>query len=143
MSDRNESSAKASHRFVSHTAEVQVELRAPTLASLFEQAGRALADLMLEEAGDEMDESVRIDLEAESREALLVDWVNELIFRSEVDKVVYTDFAVDEIDDGRLAAQISGVEVRALRTPVKAATYHDLAVEQADDHIEARLVLDV
>jgi SHS2 domain-containing protein len=133
------------HAFEEHTGEVLLRLSAKTLAELFAEAGTALAELM---AGD--DEPFSADGEAESvvveardRDALLVAWINELIYRSETRKRVYTEFAIETASEQVLRGRIRGFVPTHLRTPVKAATLHRLRVEHDEHGYRAEVVLDV
>jgi SHS2 domain-containing protein len=134
----------ARHVYEEHTGEVRLRIEAATLAGIFEQAARALAELMLGDAvGGAPDAEELVRIEAGDREALLVDWINELIFLSETRKRVYTDVTVTSVSDRRLEARVRGVFPAALRTAVKAATLHDLRIEQGVSGYSATIVLDV
>jgi SHS2 domain-containing protein len=133
------------HRFVEHTGEVQLVLEAPSLEALCAEAGRALAELLAGEvpaaaAGEPAEE---VTVRAADREALLVEWVNELIFLSEVRKRIYGEFDFESVSEHELVARVRGAEPAHLRTAVKAATFHRLSVAQGPDGFTATLVLDV
>jgi len=134
----------ASHRFEDHTSEVQVHLRAPDLPALYREAGLALAELMAPAAqpagAGDWDE---VALEARDAAALLVDWIDELIYRVDTTGQVFADVEVDRADARSLRARVRGSTPPEFQTAVKAATFHDLHVERADGGWEARLVLDV
>lgn len=134
---------RPSHHLVEHTGEVQLQLEAPDLASLFEEAGRALASLMMEESAGSMGTAIAITVEATDRADLLFEWLNELIYRSEMDKVVFVEFSVQEISAKKLRAEVRGVTPREIRTAVKAATFHDLTVADIANGVSATVVLDV
>ena len=134
---------RPSHDLVNHTGEVQLELFAPDLAGLFEEAGRALASLMLEEADGDRGPEVTISIAADDRTELLFEWINELVYRSEIEKVIFTEFMVQEVSERELTARVRGVTPRSLRTAVKAATFHNLAVIDTPRGVSATVVLDV
>jgi SHS2 domain-containing protein len=50
---------------------------APTLAALFEEAGRALAELMLEQSGEPSLQAQHVSVDATDCAALLVQWLND------------------------------------------------------------------
>jgi SHS2 domain-containing protein len=136
--------APARYTFLDHTGELRLHVVAPTLAALFEQAGRALAEQLLERAsGAGLDTEVVIELQARDTPALLAAWLNELIFLSETRKRVFTELHVLGIDDTRLRARVRGIYPESLRTAVKAATLHELAVRQVGQAYVADVVLDV
>ena len=132
------------HSFEDHVGEVRLRVEAPTLAGLFEEAARGLAELMAEGVSGKDDErGETVMLQARDREALLVDWLNELIFLSETRKRIHTDVHVYRVTDTALEAVVHGAFPETLRTAVKAATLHDLAVRQSPAGFAATIVLDV
>lgn len=134
----------ASHSFEEHRGELEIRIDAPSLPALFAEAGRALAEAMhatpLEPPARWSDEVV---VNGRDREALLVEWLNELVFRSEIEKVLLTDLEITNLSDSRLVATVRGTRVAELRNPVKAATYHGLAIDEAAEGFVARVILDV
>ena len=137
-------SPAATHSFEEHRSELQLRVEAPSLPALFAEAARALAELMHGTPADPLaptGEGVIID--APDREALLVDWLNELVFRSEVGKAIFTEFDIRELTDERLVASIRGRRFERLRNPIKAATYHGLSVAAREGGFTGTVILDV
>lgn len=130
------------HRFEDHTAEVKLVVQAPTLPALFEETALALAELMSTEVLPATS-SIHVVVEATDRDALLVEWIDELVYRSEIDKRIYAHAKVRSVTDRSLEADVGGFEPPAIRTAVKAATMHDLAVTDTPTGVSARVVLDV
>lgn len=121
-----------------------MKIDAETLPALFEEAARGLADLLAEDAGGPPTRPAEhVVLSSGDRDALLVDWLNELVYRGEVDKCVYADVKVDRVDERGLEATIRGRQPHAPRTAVKAATWHRLKVRSKNGGFEASVVLDV
>jgi SHS2 domain-containing protein len=84
-----------------------------------------------------------VELAAPDRELLLVDWLNELLYRSELHKCVYGDVRVERASDRRLAATLRGREPTWPRTQVKAATWHRVRVRDTPGGLDATVVIDV
>ncbi len=129
--------------FEEHTGELKLRIEAPTLAELFEGAATALADLMAGEAAAGPEVTEHIVLTSPDREALLVDWLNELILRAELRHVLLREMRVERLSDRELSATVRGTPVELLRNPVKAATLHELAIRASATGYEATVVLDV
>ncbi len=129
--------------FEEHTGELKLRVVASTATGLFAEAGRAVAQLMGGErrSGDRVEESVT--LASPDREALLVDWLNEIILRAEVGNVLFGEFHVERVTDRELAATVYGWRVERLRNPVKAATFHELVLRETDGGCDATVILDV
>lgn len=130
------------YAFEEHVGEVRLRVEASTLAGVLEEAARALCELVHGEAADGHD-SLHVSVRATDREALLVDWLNEIIYQSETRKIAVVDAQVDRVDDRELEATLHVAEPQAIRTAVKAATMHDVEVAQTRDGWTARVVLDV
>lgn len=136
--------ASSQHWFEEHTGEVQLHLVAPTLPQLFVEAGLALAELIAEDGIPTSEDPAEVvEIQAGDLEALLVEWLNELIFRGETQHRVYRELRVTNVSDRRLRAEIRGTRPDHLRTPVKAATFHNLDVSLQPDGYSATVVLDV
>jgi SHS2 domain-containing protein len=122
-----------------------MRLVAPTLEGLFTEAERALAEITLGEsklpppAGD----PEIVSLHSTDRDALLVDWIDELIFRTERTGKVYVEARFERLSDASLAAHIRGAAPRELRTVVKAATYHGLEIKEDKNGFSCTVVLDI
>lgn len=130
------------HRFEDHTAEVKLVIEAPSVEELFEETALAIAELMSTEVLAATS-SIHVAIEATDRDALLVEWIDELVYRSEVDKRIYAHAKVVRVSDTALEADVGGFEPPAIRTAVKAATMHDLSVSITAEGVSARVVLDV
>jgi len=135
----------ARHRFDDHTSEVELDIEADTLAELYAQAGRALAELLLGELPPPPAEApvIEVELHAADDASLLVDWLNELLYRTEVERTVFTELAVELPQPGRLRARLRGPREPQWRGEVKAATLHQAAVEARDGGWRGHVVLDV
>src|SRR5271165_5314137 len=107
-----------SHVFEEHTSEARLRVRGASLPALFEEAARALAELMCADPGEASGEALCVRARASDREALLAAWIDELVFLSETHKRVWTEAHVDRLTDTEVDARIRGVEPPALRTQV-------------------------
>lgn len=127
-----------------HTSEVQLEVGAESLAGLAAEAGRALGLLMLRGAPPAPEGPSRLlEVTSVDREALLVDWLNEILFVAETEGWVAVDFDVLEASPTRLAVNARGVSVEEPPSLVKAATFHGLRVVEQAGGLQAGLQAEV
>jgi SHS2 domain-containing protein len=84
-----------------------------------------------------------LEVESADREALMVDWLNEILFVAEVDLWVPVEFEIGEASPTRLRAKARGVPVENPPSNVKAATFHGLRVEEEDGGLQAEVIFDV
>ncbi len=117
-----------------HGADVGVRGIGPNRAAAFEQAAVALSEIVTELQKIEPKIPVSIECQAPSDALLLVDWLNALIFRMAVERMLFRRFAVT-ISDHRLQGTAWGEPVdRDRHAPAvepKGATYTALKVERA------------
>lgn len=136
----------ASHRLEPHLGELRIAVSAPSLAALFEEAARALAGVGAGASADDGvhdDEVERIALTAPDREALLVDWLNELIYLGETRRRIYDRVRVLAVDDHALTAEVRGRPAASDRVLVKAATFHGLQIREDAAGASATVLLDI
>ena len=133
-----------SHELRQHTSEIELHIRAGSLGDLLAEAGRALGEVQVTSADCVLGGPVRpIRVLSSDRAALLVDWLNELIFLADIDRWVAMDFSIDLATDIEVRARASGVTLEWAPSRVKAATFHGLRVEDVPSGLEADLILDV
>ena len=132
------------HRWVDHTSEVQLQVGAESLGGLAAEAGRALGLLLLRGEGRAPAGMARtLEVESADREALLVDWLNEILFVAETETWVPLEFEIREASPTRLRAAVLGVSVEEPPSHVKAATFHGLRVTEGEDGFHAEVIFDV
>jgi len=130
----------ASFEVLEHTAEVKLRVRGPSLGALAAEAGRALARIELGDAAPPASGGWRrVELKSRDRDALLVDWLNELIYLAEAERWVGVEFLVDSASDTALTMLARGVPVAEAPARVKAATFHGLHVADRPDGLEAEI----
>jgi len=130
-----------------HTADVGIRATANSLAGLFAEAARGLFSLIVTDAETirELQET-RIEINGDELEYLLFDWLSELLYRYETEKLLFRRFDV-AIDPQGLHAICYGEPVAAERHEldheVKAITYHDLIVKRDGDDWLAEVIVDI
>ncbi|MGH9867567.1 MAG: archease [Candidatus Polarisedimenticolia bacterium] len=131
-----------------HTADVGLEIQAPTLASLFETAALGLFDLITDVRGIGTGLERAVSVSAADREELLVRWLAELLYLHDGEGFVFSRFEIESITDTHLGARAWGEPFDPARHPVKtelkAVTYHQTSVRNGPGGgWVARVVLDV
>ena len=130
-----------------HTADIAVEATGRTLSEVFEAAGAGLSAAHCESIPDGGDR-FQITVVAESTEALLFDYLDELIYQRDVRNALPTDHRVSIRDgDGgtrSLDASARGVPIEAIDArEIKAVTYSEMALGETPTGWRAYVVFDV
>ena len=130
-----------------HTADTGIIVHADSLPELFAGAAVGMFASMYRLDGLVPDRSCEISVTAPDREALLVAWLQELIFRFDVEEEIYTGAAVQQLTDTSLCARVRGralgPQVPRIGAAIKAVTYHGLSLRPVNDGWEAVLLFDV
>lgn len=134
------------YRLLDHTADVAVAASGPTLGAAIAATADGMAAAHVEEVPPG-GERFSFTVEAEDLEALVFDYLDELIYRRDVHGVLAVDneVEVEETANGfRANASARGVPVASLSArEVKAVTYSDMHVEPTEDGWRTYVVLDV
>ena len=128
-------------RWLEHTAELGLEIEAPSREAVFEEALAAFAELV--GGGEGPLRTREVEVEANEPGLLLVEWLSELLYRADAEGFVPERVASLELDGNRLRATVEG----RLGEPsqlLKAVTLHRLEFgEDSRAGWRAHVVLDV
>lgn len=130
-----------------HTADIGFRAQGRTLAELFETAAEAMVSIALEPAGVAPGAEYPISATGSDREALLVNWLAEVLYRMDGERLAFHHFRVDHIN----ATEANGAGLGEPRDPerhrakliVKGVTYHQLRVAQTSEGWVAEVYLDI
>lgn len=129
-----------------HTADVAVAAEASDLDGVFAAVAAGLTAAMCDSVPDDGDRFA-VEIRAESREALLFDYLDQLIYERDVREVLPTahEAAVREADgEWVVEASARGVPLsRVDARDVKAVTYSEMRLDRTDAGWEAYVVFDV
>lgn len=139
-----------------HTADWAIRVWGNDLPSLFEHAAQAMFELQGADLAAEPALSGAITCRGFDLEALLVAWLNELLYAAEMNDATYTRFAVriSRLPAGGVESQaapegeyvlnavIAGLPGRGPRAHVKAVTYYMISVAPTVAGWEATVTFD-
>lgn len=148
MLGMNMNSGKKRYEFLHHIADAKFRAYGSTIEEVFENAALAMFNIMIntEKLGSEVRREIEIF--SQDIEALLVDWLSELLYLFEVDAIVFNKFKVNIIEEEgfSLKAYVLGEAIdlskHSFDTYVKGVTFHDLKIKQ-DDGFCVQVVVDV
>lgn len=140
---------------VPHTADFKLRAYGQTMEELFKHAlqgmfqsirpqshschendGRIICDVLPAKHG--------IRIEAPDREALLVDFLSQALYLSDVYDEAYFDVDIHKLTSTSVKAIVRGVKITGFEVvEIKAVTYNDLKVEYTDGVWMAEIVFDI
>lgn len=145
------------YREIEHTADVGVEIYGKTMEELFQNAGYALFNTIVDASTIQPVVTRTLSVTGPDIETLLINWLRELLYQFSVEQEVYNEFGVQNVfykeqQDAscaptKLEVTISGekldLERHKFNTEIKAVTYHQFAVAHEDGRWQARVIFDV
>ncbi|MBU0604907.1 MAG: archease [Candidatus Omnitrophica bacterium] len=130
-----------------HTADIGVRVYGKDPEELFENAAFAMFDIIADLENLSGDTVEDFELEAPDRDALLVAWLDELLYIFYTKQLIFYKFQIEELTGTRLKARATGRPVGAnrnrLKTEIKAATYSGLKIKASDGACEVEIIFDV
>jgi len=137
------------YEYLEHTADAEFIAYGQTLEDVFVNAARATFALIVDPAIVNPSVSREVHLTSGSLDYLIYDWLAELLFIEEVDRLLFSLFEVkiSHIDgEYVLSGRAHGEKIRPeheISLHIKAVTYHDLRVEKINNRYEAQILLDI
>jgi protein archease len=130
-----------------HPADIGFRAFGDSRASLFANAAFALLSIAAEPLTVEPREQYSIAVESGDPEALLVDWLNEVLYWFDGKRIAFREFRVARLSETAIDAVGIGEPRDSLRHPshlvVKAVTYHQLKIEERGSQWIAEVYLDI
>jgi SHS2 domain-containing protein len=130
-----------------HTADIGFRVRAGSLPQLFESAAEALVTIAMETENISPRGVYALAAEADGIEPLLVNWLSEVLYRVDGDRLALRDFSVKELTPDRIVGEASGEPIDPARhcgkLVIKGVTYHQLKVVQDNQGWLCEVFLDV
>lgn len=131
---------------IEHTADIGIIARGRDLKEVYTNAARGMFSLIVDIGSIEEEVSQRVRVSATDREALLVEWLNELVYLFDAENLVFSRFDISDLTESDLTAQCYGQKVapgvHEIKMGIKAATYHMLEIKTGNG-CHARVIFDI
>ncbi len=135
------------YEFINHTADIGIKVRGFSRKEMFENAARAMFDLIVDLDTVETQNQMAIEIRGEQLEELLADWLRDLLYRYNGDKYLLKEFKIEKISPRGLKARVRGEKLdmsrHNLRREIKAVTYHDLKIRKLNRQWQAQIIFDI
>lgn len=138
-------------RVIAHTADVGIEAFGETPVQAVLAACRGMFALMADAEGLPIERRVSLDVAGGDWEELVFNLLNELIYLSEADGLVFQDVHLDSFDEDErgFRLRLTALAIRRdtarghLLRELKAATYHGLKFEKVGSKYSIRVIFDL
>lgn len=138
-----------------HTADMKIRVYGTTMKKLFRNAlvGMFTTARPLAPGCSFKDEQLicpslptrrTIAVRAIDRDALLVDFLSEALYLSDIHNEAYLDAIIHELDNQHIHAILHGVSITGFEVvEIKAVTHHDLKIIEKDGMWQVDIVFDI
>lgn len=135
------------YEFFEHTADLGLRVESPDLHTLFREAAEGLFAMIAEGVDPGLaTRELEYRIDGTRHDYLLFDWLNELLYTFESEKLLLGRFEV-RVEENGLRATAFGQPLdpagHRLLHEVKAITYHHLKVERAGAGWRAEVIVDI
>ena len=134
------------YKILPHTADLRLKVYGKGPEELFQNAAYGLASILFNDVRKKekfLRGAGKISVEALDQETLLVNFLNEVLTKSIIDKKIYPRVKILRISPRAVEAQVYGVAVNHFDEDVKAVSYHDVIIKEGKSGLETELVLDI
>jgi SHS2 domain-containing protein len=135
-------SSQTSFSEVEHTADWSIRVNGVTLPELFVNAATGMYSLVTDLSFAPTVER-KIEVKGMDAEALLVNWLNELLYYTEMHGDVFCRFHIESFESAHLLAVAKAGRGIELKKQIKAVTFHNLQIASDDDGYHVTIVFDV
>jgi SHS2 domain-containing protein len=133
------------YEFLGHRADLQVRAFGKTRKDLFLHSMEGMIKGMGSKIVEPQKQSKRkVKVESLDLPALLVDFLSEVLYLTQVHKEIYSEIRFIKFTDKELEVELTGYEVERFGEDIKAVTHHNVDVHQREDGTwEATVLFDV
>ena len=134
--------ANKNYEILDHPSDVRVRVFGDTKEELFLNAMEGM-NAVLKPDLLKKTTNRRVAVNSYDLNALLVDFLSEVLYLSQVNKEIYIDVVFNKFSDKELEGELKGNKVESFSEDIKGVTYHDLKIEQKNGSYEAVILFDI
>ena len=137
--------------FMEHTADVYVRAHGKTMEEAYENAALSMFETITDSDKVAAAQEDSLEVEAEDQYALLYNWLEALLVKSETEGMLYSKFQIsnwkETAESFKFKAKIWREKFDPQKHPqkvaVKAVTYHRMVVIREPDRVLLEFILDI
>jgi len=131
------------YEILEHKADLKIRAFGKTKEELFQNALLAMTESQKGEDSSSKTER-RIRTESMDLSSLLVDFLSQVLYLSQVNKETYNNIKFKKFSDTKLEGKLSGQKIERFGEDIKAVTYHNLNISQNKEGIwEVTILFDI
>lgn len=128
--------------FQNHTADLKIKIESDSFESIFQESLNALKEYYHPSLLNEKF-TKEITIDSFDKKTLLVDFLNEIIFLINSEKIFPEKVKVLSLKENKGEFLLEGKKYDKIYKDIKAATYHNLKFEEEKEKITVEIVFDI
>ncbi len=129
--------------YISHTAEAGIRVQADTLDDLYRGALQGVAEWLKPGLARTVERREPLAVNSASHNTLLVDFLIDVLTRSQIERVVFFDVEIHTLGEETLTCTLLGCAVDHFDDDIKAITYHGAGIAEKDGQFETEVIFDI
>ena len=131
------------YEILEHPADLKIRAFGKTKEELFFNALKGMAESLKPEIGEIIAKRT-IKIISPDLEALLIDFLSEVLYLIQTKKEIYTNINFKKLTNTELEGELIGRETKRFGEEIKAVTYHNLDIHQKEGEVwEATVLFDI
>lgn len=126
-----------------HTTDLKIRAWGKTEKELFANMLKGMFESIDPVFTDDKPTVRDIKINSPDKAALLVDFLNEALYLSDINNEAYLDCQIDKLTDKELEGKLRGRSIAEFKIEIKAVTYHDVKIEKKNGGWEATVLFDI
>ena len=135
------------YRLFNHTADLGMRVNGVSQKKLFENAGKALIEQLVDIKQRSGGEILPISLSAADFADLMVKWLSEILYLFNGENLVVEDISVANVRENHINSTLTvapfNTDKHDLIREIKAVTYHQIEVKKKNNLWTARVIFDL
>jgi SHS2 domain-containing protein len=138
------------YKFLEHTADIMIEAYGASMGEAFSFAAKAMFEVMFDVSKVAPESIVKVEVMGSDLESLLYSWLEELLFRFDVERMAFSQFRFDISKGGEslrgmgeARGELYDRRKHGARIEVKAITYGEMQIVSSGNEFKVRFVLDI
>lgn len=132
------------YEILPHLADLKIRAFGKTKEELFSNMLKGMVDSQKPEIQNQERVTRKIKIKSIDLSTLLVDFLSEILYLSQVNKEIYTDIKLKKLTETELEGELIGRKAERFGEDIKAVTYNSLNIRQRGNGIwEATVLFDI
>ena len=130
------------YKILEHPADIKIQAFGKTKQALFLNAMKGM-NAVLKSKSKTQNAKRKISVKSLDLNSLLVDFLSEVLYLTQVNKEVYNDVKFTKFNDKQLEAELTGNKIESFGEDIKGVTYHDLKIEKENNQYQVTILFDI